>query len=230
MPDSVAGVGFGITGPPPASSQGRPPLCPGVLDGGTVPENWERPGRLDELPSYHRTGDQLVPDTRTRVRDCISRDPGIHFNEISRTLDIATGQTQYHLRRLVRSGTLEKESVAGRTHYYPPTFSPWERRTIALLRRETTREIVLFLLRTDVAAPGEMAEQLDLARSTVEWHLSRLIEHNIARKERVESSSQVVVTLPDDQSVYRLLREIEPRLLDRVVDRFSRLADELLDE
>jgi len=171
-----------------------------------------------------------VSNTRSRIRNCVSREPGIHFNEILRRLDIATGQTQYHLRRLVRSGKLEKVSVAGRTHYYPPTFSPWERQAIALLRRETTREIVLFLLRTDVAAPGEMAEQLDLARSTVEWHLSRLIEHNIARKERVESSSRVVVTLPDDQSVYRLLREIEPRLLDRVVDRFSRLADELLDE
>ena len=171
-----------------------------------------------------------MPDTRTRVRDCIGRDPGIHFNEISRTLDIATGQTQYHLRRLVRSGTLEKESVAGRTHYYPPTFSSWERQTIALLRRETTREVVFLLLRSDVAAPAEMAEQLDLARSTVEWHLSRLVEHDIATKERVESSSRVVVTLSDDRRVYRLLREIEPRLLDRVVDRFSRLADELLDE
>jgi hypothetical protein len=38
------------------------------------------------------------------------------------------------------------------------------------------------------------------------------------------------VPLSEEQSVYRLLREIEPRLLDRVVDRFSRLADELLEE
>ncbi len=176
------------------------------------------------------TGDQLVSETRSRIRDCISRDPGIHFNEISRTLDIATGQTQYHLRKLVRSGTLEKEAVAGRTHYYPPTFSAWERRTIALLRRETSREIILVLLRNDTAAPADIAEQLDLARSTVEWHLSRLVEHDIARKSRAESSSRVVVTLADDRSVYRLLREVEPRLLDRVVDRFSRLTDELLEE
>jgi predicted transcriptional regulator len=171
-----------------------------------------------------------VSDTRSRVRNCITRDLGIHFNEISRTLDIATGQTQHHLRRLVRSGTLEREAIAGRTHYYPPTFSPWERRAIALLRRETTREIVLVLLRQESATPADLAEHLDLARSTVEWHLLRLVEHDIARKKRVGPSSRVVVTLPEDRSVYRLLREIEPRLLDRVVDRFSRLADELLEE
>jgi predicted transcriptional regulator len=172
-----------------------------------------------------------MTNTRSRIRDCIGHEPGIHFNDITRELDIASGQTQYHLRKLVRSGKVDKEAVAGRTHYYPPTYSPWERQAIALLRRETTREIVLFLLRNDSVAPATIAEQLDLARSTVEWHLSRLVEHDIARKEQPETtSSRVVVSLVDDQTMYRLLREIEPRLLDRVVDRFSRLADELLDE
>lgn len=171
-----------------------------------------------------------MSDTRSRIRNCISQEPGIHFNEITRELDIATGQTQYHLRKLVRAGRLEEESIAGRTHYYLPTFSPWERRTIALLRRESTREIVLFLLRNDPVAPADIAEQLDLARSTVEWHLSRLIKNDIVRKDPAETNpSRNVVRLREKQTVYRLLREIEPNLLDRVVDRFSRLTDELLE-
>jgi predicted transcriptional regulator len=171
-----------------------------------------------------------VSNTRSRIRDCISRKPGIHFNDIKRELDIATGQTQYHLRKLIRADQLQKESIEGRTHYYPPTFSAWERGAIALLRRETTREIVLFLLRNDTAAPAELASQLDIARSTVEWHLSRLSEYDIVTKEPMDAdSSRVVVTLQDREAVYRLFREIEPHLLDRVVDRFSRLTDELLD-
>jgi predicted transcriptional regulator len=170
-----------------------------------------------------------VSDTRSRIRDCIRREPGIHFNDIARQLDIATGQTQYHVRKLRRSGKLEEEAIAGRTHYYPPTYTPWERTTIALLRRETTREIVLFLLRNGEVAPAAIADRLDLARSTVEWHLSRLVEHDVARKQETDSS-RVVVSLRDETNVYRLLREIEPGLLDRVVDRFSRLTDELLEE
>jgi len=172
-----------------------------------------------------------VSNTRSRVRDCVGREPGIHFSEISRELDIATGQTQYHLRKLLRAGKLEEESIAGRTHYYPPTYSAWERSAIALLRRETTRELVLFLLRNGAVPPAELADQLDLARSTVEWHLSRLVEHDIARKEQMDDDPQcVVVSLSRESESYRLLREIEPRLLDRVVDRFSRLADDLLDD
>lgn len=175
-----------------------------------------------------RVGEYPVSETRSRIRDCIDREPGIHFNRISRELDIATGQTQYHLRKLLGDGKLRKESIGGRTHYYPPTYSAWERSTIALLRRETSREIVLYLLRNEPAAPAEIATKLDLARSTVEWHLSRLVEHDIATKERTDG--HVIVSLTDGESVYRLLREIEPRLLDRVVDRFSRLTDELLEE
>lgn len=172
-----------------------------------------------------------MSDTRSRVLDCVYDTPGIHFNAIGRTLDIATGQTQYHLRKLCRNEKLEKEDVCGRTHYYPPTFSTWERGAVALLRRETTREIVLLLLRQEPLPPAEIADSLELARSTVEWHLSRLIEHDVARKDRMESDpARVVVALPDDRDVYRLLREIEPHLLDRVVDRFSRLADDLLEE
>jgi DNA-binding MarR family transcriptional regulator len=179
---------------------------------------------------YARLGGKTVSNTRSCIRDCISQKPGIHFNEIKRELDIATGQTQYHLRKLIRADQLEKESIEGRTHYYPPTFSAWERGAIALLRRETTREIVLFLLRNDATQPDKLASQLDIARSTVEWHLSRLSEHDVIEKKPIEKASQrVVVTLQDEDSVYRLLREIEPHILDRVVDRFSRLTDNLLD-
>ncbi len=168
-----------------------------------------------------------MSETRSRVLDCIYRNPGIHFNAVSRKLDIATGQTQYHLRQLCRDQQLQKEGVCGRTHYYPPTFSDWERSAVALLRRETTREIVLLLLRHDPLPPAKIADRLGLARSTVEWHLSRLIEYEMAEK---RDGEELVVALTDESDIYRLLREIEPRLLDRVVDRFSRLTDELLDE
>ena len=168
-----------------------------------------------------------MSETRARVRDCIYENPGIHFNAVSRQLDIATGQTQYHLRKLARAEKVKKEGVYGRTHYYPPTFSEWERGAIALLRRETSREIVLLLLRAEPLPPAEIADRLDLARSTVEWHLSRLVEYGIAEKRTQDP--QIIIKLTETDEIYRLLREIEPRLVDRLVDRFSRLADELLD-
>ena len=173
-----------------------------------------------------------MSDTRSHIRTCIYRNPGIHFNAISRRLDIATGQTQYHIRRLSRSEKIREEAICGRTHYYPPTYSDWERGVIALLRRETTREVVCLLLKHGELRPMGIADRLDIARSTVEWHLSRLIEYDVVRKERRGDTPEdtLVVSLERSVETYRLLREIDPGLLDRLVDRFSRLTDELLEE
>ncbi|MFC7073543.1 winged helix-turn-helix transcriptional regulator [Halovenus rubra] len=171
-----------------------------------------------------------MSNTRSQVRECIHRNPGIHFNEVRRTLDIATGQAQYHLRKLRRQEQVQSEDICGQTHYYPPTYSDWERGAIALLRRETTREVVLFLLEDDEAPPAAIADRLGTARSTIEWHLSNLIEYNVVTKEHVSArdGEQLVVVLTDPSTTYRLLREVKPRFSDRLIDRFSRLADDLL--
>lgn len=173
-----------------------------------------------------------MSETRSEVHECIHRNPGIHFNDISRKLDIATGQTQYHLRKLHRQEQVEREAICGRTHYYPPTYSEWERGVIALLRRETTREVVLLLLENEEVPPATIADRLGTARSTVEWHLSNLIEYDVVRKTtaNARNGDRLVVELTDPSTTYRLLREVEPGFTDRLVDRFSRLADDLLAE
>lgn len=171
-----------------------------------------------------------MSETRSRVRTCISRHPGIHFNGITRKLDIATGQTQYHLRKLRREDLIKREDICGRTHYYLPTYSDWERGAIALLRRETTREVVLVLLEQKRASPGDITDRLGIARSTVEWHLSNLTEYDVVTKGPEATGEGVAVELNDPSTVYRLLREVEPRFSERLVDRFSRFADELLPE
>ena len=173
-----------------------------------------------------------MSELRSRIQECVYHNPGIHFNELGRTLDIATGQTQHHLRRLQQTDRVKREAVCGRTHYFPPTYSAWERGAIALLRRETTREIVGYLLRNEREHPGDLADQLEIARSTVEWHLSNLIEYDLVEKTHItrDGTDRIVVEVTEPDAVYRLLREIEPGFTDRLVDRFTRLADELLAE
>jgi predicted transcriptional regulator len=162
----------------------------------------------------------------------VYREPGIHFNDITRRLDIATGQTQYHLRKLTRNSRVERADICGRTHFYPPTYSKWERGVIAMLRRETAREILMQLVR-GAKTPSDLTESVGVARSTVEWHLSNLIEQDVVRKRTEspgENEQRLVVELTDRSEVYRLLREVEPSLANRLVDRFTRLADELLSD
>jgi len=81
---------------------------------------------------------------------------------------------------------------------------------------------------TGASEPRAITAPLDVARSTVEWHLSNLTECNVVTRRPDAEGNGVVVEVNDPSTVYRLLREVEPRFSDRPVDRFSRFADELL--
>lgn len=168
-----------------------------------------------------------MTETRRRVKDHVTSNPGVHFNAVSRNLDIATGQTQYHLRRLRRQNRLVSREIRGRKHYFPVGYSDREQAAIALLRRETTREIVLRLLDNRQMTPGELTDETGLARSTIEWHLSTLLDYDLVEKRY--DDELVTVRLTDPELLYDLLVEIEPTLPDRLVDRFSRLVDSLLE-
>jgi predicted transcriptional regulator len=171
----------------------------------------------------------MTTDTRTRIAEHVRASPGIHFNALVRNSEFAPGQLQYHLRRLRRSEDVIEERLYGRTHYYPPTHDPWERRTLALARRETARMLLTRLLENEGTTPATVADELDIARSTLEWQLDRLCEQGIVRKERDEQNRVWLYVSHPDRTA-RLLVETTESLPERFADRFMRLVDDLLDE
>lgn len=165
-----------------------------------------------------------MSNVRETVRAHVHANPGVHFNALARDLDIATGQAQYHLRRLCKAGDLVSESLRGRTHYFPDGYDPWERRALGILRRETAREIIIRALEVGEPAASELADDLDIARSTVAWHVSTLVEAGLAEK-TYDEKGRAHVRLTRPAEIRRLLEEVAPSLPDKLVDRFTRLVD-----
>jgi predicted transcriptional regulator len=62
-----------------------------------------------------------MSETRKRIARHIQTTPGVHFNKLVRELDLAPGQVQYHLKRLLSTESVVEERLYGQTHYYPPT-------------------------------------------------------------------------------------------------------------
>jgi predicted transcriptional regulator len=170
-----------------------------------------------------------VTTQRDRIRRHVAANPGVHFNQLARELDLATGQVQYHLKKLRRAGDLVAEPLYGRTHYYTPEYDATERGAIAVLRRETARDALLVLIDRGPSSPAAVADDLGVARSTLEWHLDHLVEQNLVTKRRDERD-RVTLALSRPAATARALREIEPTLPERLVDRFTRLVDDLVAE
>lgn len=168
-----------------------------------------------------------MTETRTEIQNAINTHPGIHFNELVRSLDLAPGQVQYHLKRLRTDDSVIDEHLYGRTHYYPPEYDQWERQALGLLRRETAGDIVAFLLENGPSRPAIVANELDIARSTLEWHLDRLVDHGLVCKRR-NQQNHVTLVLEQTADTVQLLQDADPSLGDRLVDRFTRLVDQFL--
>lgn len=169
-----------------------------------------------------------MTDTRTEILDHVRAHPGVHFNELVRGLALAPGQVQYHVRRLL-GDDLVAEPLYGRTHYFTPEYDADERGTLALLRRETARDVVVFLIGEGPSTPGAVADDLDVARSTLAWHVDHLVEQGVVEKVHADDN-RVTLELVDPAGTAALLREVSPSLPGRMVDRFTRLFDRLAEE
>jgi predicted transcriptional regulator len=165
-----------------------------------------------------------MTETRARLYRHIESNPGVHFRELTRALDLATGQVQYHLSRLE---SVTSERVNGRTHYYVGEFDDWERTAYALLRRETARDVVASLLARETARPDDVASELGIARSTLEHHLDSLVEAEIVEKRR--DGNCVTLALCRPAATADALRTVDPSLADRFADRFQRLFDDFFE-
>lgn len=170
-----------------------------------------------------------MTDRSTLISRTIADEPGIHFNALVRRLNLAPGQVQYYLRRLLQEGDVVEEPLYGRTHYYHPNYDASDRRSIAVLRRETARDVLVYLLEYGPASPATVTDALDIARSTLEWHLGHLEEQSLVEKQR-DQQGHVTLVATRPAETLRFLGDIEPTMTSRLTDRFTRLVDRLLSE
>lgn len=169
-----------------------------------------------------------MTNVRDRIYRHVAANPGTHFSQLRRDLDLATGQTQYHLEQLREAGEVVAESLYGRTHYYTSAYDAPKRSAIAVLRRETARDVLCYLVAEGPSPPAAVANDLDIARSTLEWHLGHLIEQALLEKRH--DGGRVTLVLSDPDATAQALRLIDPTLPERLVDRFVRLIDRLIEE
>jgi len=96
---------------------------------------------------------ETVTEPRNAILECVDENPGIHFNELVRSVSLATGQVQYHMYSLIEEDEVEEFSLYGKTHYYPPEYPEEDHGAVALLRRETRARSSCTSLRTAGAVP-----------------------------------------------------------------------------
>lgn len=180
---------------------------------------------LGAVGPFARLAGGTDADSKSNARDAIAgylaATPGAHFSKIRDDLGLETGETQYHLRRLEKQGTVESRRDGDYRRYFPAhEFDEFEQVALGIFRRETPRGMVVELLRDPAVTASEIASQLGVSPPTVSKHAAHLEQKGVLSRE----------------GGYTLVRpELLLTLLVRYADsfdaetvRFAREADSLI--
>ena len=95
------------------------------------------------------------------IIDYIAKNPGVHFNDLLRALNIASGTLQYHLNQMERSNTIIVLRKEYNTLYFPLTIKdPIDQKIIILLRQRIPRKLLLILLENPEKTGYELTQLL----------------------------------------------------------------------
>lgn len=161
--------------------------------------------------------DILELPVRKKLTEYIRKNPGVHFRQIARDLELAIGQLDFHLNTLTKGEVLIKDGSTSNARYYVrDKFSREERKAMSYLRREIPRGIVIFLMENPDATPHEILEMFDFTHATLSYHLKRLEKAGILKVEQSGKERHYSVT--DPEIIEMLLVLYRTSLLDTIVD------------
>lgn len=156
--------------------------------------------------------------TRKRIFEHVESNPGIHFSQLKRDLDVETGTLQHHLRELEEYGILESQQHQGKRRVFvTDELTDDEKEILSVLRYGTTRRILLYLLEDGPATNRDVADSVGVTPATISWHLSNLVEAGVVEATRQGRTTRYRVS--DEETTVQLLVRYRESFVDRAVDR-----------
>jgi predicted ArsR family transcriptional regulator len=96
---------------------------------------------------------------------------------------------------------------------------------LATFQQETPREIILFLVEKPGATQGEIADRMGFSSSTINWHMSTLIDNGLVSSQKDKQAVRYYIK-GSVKDIIGLLKLYHPKIWNRLS---SRLADLFLD-
>jgi predicted transcriptional regulator len=116
--------------------------------------------------------DSEAPDA---ILGYLTATPGAHFSKIRDDLQLGTGETQHHLRRLESEGTIESRKDGDYSRYFPAgRFTDFEQVALGYLRKQTPRGMLAALLEAPDTTSSDLSDELDVSRATVSKHAAAM--------------------------------------------------------
>ena len=167
-----------------------------------------------------------VNTIRERIIQFVNDFPGIRYRELLRITGVSNGVLSYHLNLLDNSGKVRVHRVNNRvTRYFSHDVSIVESYVIGILRQNTTRKIIIYILESGPCGFNDIVKYTKKVPSTVSWHLSRLKDANIIKVRRQNELNYYEIKI-DKFTLQKLLNKYKSSFTEQIVDDYTNMINE----
>ena len=124
--------------------------------------------------------DVLELETRREIYDLIAKNPGLHLSKIAESLHMRVSLVEYHILYLIKNDVITGNKESGYIRFYvKDKIGTMDKKTLSILRQKVPLRIILLLLKKDISQHKEILQEIDVAASTLSYHLKKLVNCNI---------------------------------------------------
>lgn len=165
-------------------------------------------------------------DVRGKLVEFISDSPGIRYRELLRITGLSNGVLSYHIDVLIKNGRIKNKKANQRvTRYYPSGFSDEESDIVAILRQETPRKIIQFIMENPHCTFNEIVDFCNKVPSTVSWHLNKLKES--AMLEILKKNNVAIYSIKKSNKINGILKRHKHSFVDRMVNDYVDMIESI---
>ena len=172
---------------------------------------------------HHQKKTNSVQD---KIVKYVNEIPGIRYRELLRITGISNGVLSYHLNLLENSGKIRVNRVNNRvTRYFSYDVSPHETYVIGLLRQETSRKIIMYVLEKGTCGFNDIIIHTKKVPSTISWHMARLKAANIVKVRKQYEFNYYEIGM-DRLILENLLSKYKSSFTEKIVNDYIDMINE----
>ena len=173
-------------------------------------------------PLYH---DKILElNSRKKVYGFVKKHPGCHFRDLERKSGIPATSLKYHLNFLNKYGLISEEKDGIKIRYFPEKFNLENKTLLGLLRQESVRKILLFLVSNEKSNHDTIVGFVQLSPSTVSWHLKKLESKHVIKSIK-KGKNTFYNLLIDKKEILSILINHKESFLDSLVNKTIEMWD-----
>jgi len=172
---------------------------------------------------HHQKKTNSIQD---KIVKCVNEIPGIRYRELLRITGISNGVLSYHLNLLDNSGKIRVNRLNNRvTRYFSYDVSLYETYVIGLLRQETSRKIIMYILEKGTCGFNDIIIHTRKVPSTISWHMARLKAANIVKVRKQYEFNYYEIGM-DRLILQDLLSKYKSSFTEKIVDDYIDMINE----